>query len=80
MLNGDFTNEQASALAARLSKEAPDDVAGQVKRAVRLTLGRPPTADEIKRDTAFIKELQAENKIDAKAALDAVLPAGAERQ
>ena len=69
MLNGDFTNEQAASLAARLTREAPDDLAGQVKRAVRLTTGRAPTADEIKRDTAFVKELQAENKVDAKAAL-----------
>ena len=69
MLNGDFTNEQAVALMTRLSKEAPDDVAAQVKRAVRLTSGRVPAMDEIKRDMAFIKGLQTENKMDAKSAM-----------
>jgi hypothetical protein len=67
MLNGDFTNEQAAALASRLVKEAPD-LAGQIKRAIRLTTGRVPPEEEVKRDIGFIKELQADNA-DAKSAL-----------
>jgi hypothetical protein len=70
MLNGDFTNEQAAALAQRLAAAAvPGDLDGQVKYAIRLTTGRTPTADEVRHDVAFVKELQAENKVDAGEAL-----------
>jgi hypothetical protein len=58
MLNGEFTNEMAAALAERLHKEAPNDVAGQVRRAIRLTTARPPHDDEVNKDVAFLKELQ----------------------
>jgi hypothetical protein len=68
MLNGDFTNEQAAALASRLMHEEVD-LPAQVQLAVRLTTGRTPAPAEVKRDVAFIKEVQAENKLDAKAAL-----------
>jgi hypothetical protein len=57
MLNGEFTNEQARFLAARLAKEAPGDVSGQVARAVRLTTGRMPTADEVRKDAEFVRSL-----------------------
>jgi hypothetical protein len=59
MLNGAFTNEQAAALAARLGREAPGDLAGQVRRAIRLTTGRAPPADELDRDVAFVRGLEA---------------------
>src|SRR5207248_1735766 len=71
MLNGDFTNEQARALADRLSMEVPGSLVGQVRRAIRLTCGRAPGEDEVKRDLDFIKELTAEGDLDAKAALAA---------
>src|SRR5262245_47203376 len=44
LLNGEFANEQAGAFAMRLLAEAPNDVSAQVKRAIRLTTGRTPTA------------------------------------
>jgi hypothetical protein len=69
MLNGDFTNEQAAAFAARLTAEAPADLPAQVRRAIRLTTGRQPPADEVKRDVAFVKDLQAGGKLDARSAL-----------
>ena len=69
MLNGDFTNEQAVLLAARIAGEAPDNPAAQVTRVIRLTTGRVAMSDEVKRDVAFIKDLQVENKLDEKAAL-----------
>jgi hypothetical protein len=59
MLNGGFLNEQAAALADRLRREAPDDLARQVRRAIRLTTGRVPGNDEIDRDVAFIHGLEA---------------------
>jgi hypothetical protein len=69
MLNGDFTTEQAVALAQRLAAAAPHDLEGQVKYAIRLTTGRTPTKAEVRHDVAFVKEMQAENKLTAGEAL-----------
>jgi hypothetical protein len=69
MLNGAFTNEQAAAFAERLRKEAPDDLAAQVRRAARLTTGVVPPDDKVQRDVDFIKELQAKGKLSAAEAL-----------
>jgi hypothetical protein len=63
MLNGAFVNEQAAALADRLRREAPDDLAGQVRRAIRLTTGRAPSEDEVARDVQFVHGLSAK-KVD----------------
>ena len=60
LLNGEFANEQAAAFAKRLQKEAPDDLAAQVTRAIRLTTGRVPTADEVKKDVAFVAATEGE--------------------
>ncbi|MBO0698658.1 MAG: PSD1 domain-containing protein, partial [Zavarzinella sp.] len=56
MLNGTFTNEAAAAFAARLRREAPD-LESQVRRAIRLTTGRAPGDDEVKKDVGFVREL-----------------------
>ena len=69
MLNGEFTNEQAVALAARLAKEFPGDVAKQVARGVRLTTGRAATPAEVTKDVAFIAELKAKHNLDDAKAL-----------
>jgi cytochrome c553 len=69
MLNGEFLQEQAAAMAERLRGEASSDVAMQVRRAVALTTGRPATEDEVRRDAAFIAELQAKEKVSAEEAL-----------
>ncbi|MEM9660064.1 MAG: DUF1553 domain-containing protein, partial [Planctomycetota bacterium] len=47
MLNGEFFNDRARDLAARVVEEAGDDVRRQVAHALRLTLVREPQADEI---------------------------------
>ena len=68
MLNGDFTNEQAGLLAKRVAKDAGDDVSKQVARAIRLTTGRVPPADEVAKDVEFIAKLKGKHKLtDAKA-------------
>ena len=69
MLNGEFTHEQARLFADRLIAEAPNDPAAQVRRAIRLTTGRTPTDDEVRRDVAYLAETKAENKMDDKSAL-----------
>ncbi len=63
MLNGEFTNEQARLFADRLLAEEKD-LAGVVRRAVRLTTGRTASADEVKRDVAFIERLMKEDALD----------------
>ncbi len=69
MLNGDFANEQAAALAGRLANERPGDLPKQVARAIRLTTGRTPTADEVAKDVAFVTEMKAKHKLDDRTAL-----------
>ncbi|WP_165065458.1 PSD1 and planctomycete cytochrome C domain-containing protein [Paludisphaera rhizosphaerae] len=69
LLNGSFSNEQAEKLADRLAAGNPGDLAGQVRRAVLLTTGREPTADETKRDVAFILSLREEAGLSERAAL-----------
>jgi hypothetical protein len=58
MINGEFTNEQAEKFAARLQREAPNDLPGQFARGIRLTTSRTPGKDEIQRDAAFVRKLQ----------------------
>jgi mono/diheme cytochrome c family protein len=68
LLNGEFANEQAAAFAKRLQKEYPNDLAAQVTRAIRLTTGRVPPADEVAKDVGFVKELKAKHGLgDAEA-------------
>jgi hypothetical protein len=58
MLNSAFVNEQAGKFAERLRREAGDDIAKQVRLALRLTTSRLPTETEIKRGIAFIEALK----------------------
>jgi hypothetical protein len=69
LLNGEFANEQAAAFAKRLQKEHPDNLTAQVTRAIRLTTGRVPSADEVKADTAFLKTLKEKHQLDDAKAL-----------
>ena len=69
MLNGEFTHEQAAAFAGRLAKEAPGDLKAQITRGIRLTAGRPPRADEVSRDLAFLAKLQKEHELTGEKAL-----------
>jgi hypothetical protein len=69
MLNGTFINEQAAAFAERLRKEAPNDLAGQVRWAARLTAGMAMPDDKVLRDVDFIKELQIKGKLSEADAL-----------
>lgn len=57
MINGEFTNEQAAALAARLEREAKEPAA-RVRRAILLTTCRQASDAEVAKDVAFIEELQ----------------------
>ena len=58
MLNSRFVNEQASALAARLHKEAGADVTAQVRLALNLATQRPPRDADVERGVKLIARLK----------------------
>lgn len=62
MLNGQFTNEQAAALARRLERESPE-LSSQIEWAIRLSTGRKPAAEEIAKDLAFVRNLIAQQQL-----------------
>jgi hypothetical protein len=69
MLNGEFVNEQAGFLAERLKREAPGDLAAQARLAIRLTTGRKPGDDEVRKDVAFVEALRAKARLSTDDAL-----------
>lgn len=69
MLNGEFLNTQAAAFAARVKKEAGDDVEQQVRLALRLALDREPDAASIERGVTFQKSFQKKHNVNADQAL-----------
>ncbi len=56
LLNGDFSNQMADALAERLVKEAGQDHAKQVDLAYRLAAGRAPSVKEKQLAVAFLQK------------------------
>ncbi len=68
MLNSAFLNKEADLLAARLKREAGDDLGKQVALALKLTTSRTPNADEIKRGETLIADLRTKG-FDAPTAL-----------
>jgi len=69
MLNSDFMQEQAAALAARLKREAGDDRAAQVRLAWRLTTSREATRDEVAQSLDLMDSLEREEGIAAEQSL-----------
>jgi hypothetical protein len=55
-------------MASRLQKEAAD-LESCIRRAIRLIAGRTATDDEVKKDVAFVRELQEKAKLSESAAL-----------
>jgi hypothetical protein len=70
LMNGEFTREQAAALAGRVRHEAGDDAAARVRRALALTTQRPPTDAEIRRDVEFVEHLKTNDGLADAAAWD----------
>lgn len=69
MLNGEFLNSQAAAFAARVKKEAGDNVEQQVRLALRLALNREPDTASIERGINFQKAFQKKHNVTADQAL-----------
>ncbi len=64
LLNDDFTNTQAGLFARRLLKEAPGGLEAQLKRGIRLITGRIPAADEVKKESGFVRSLRQRHHLD----------------
>ena len=60
LLNSPFMLKRGEALAARATKEAPDDEAAQVRRVYEVLFARQPSAAEAAQATAFHKEIKAQ--------------------
>ena len=58
LLNSDFSNDRAGALAQRLMDEHPHDLDAQIRRAIALSTNRPATAQEIEEARDFIELLK----------------------
>jgi hypothetical protein len=69
MLNGSFLNQQAELFAARLRREAGDDLSQQVRLGLRLATLRLPTELEVKRGLGLIETLRTEDVFSSEAAL-----------
>lgn len=67
-LNGEFANESAVAFASRLMKES-NDLATQVRQAIRLTSGRTPDAAEIAKDVQFVTNLRTKYGLSSEASM-----------
>jgi hypothetical protein len=55
LFNGDFANQRAKSFAARLQREAGDDVEKQITLAWRLALCRTPTTQELGKMKTFLR-------------------------
>ena len=56
-------NDQAKLLAKRIREQHPENLAHQVRLAIRLTTGRTPPQKEIKQDLEFISALVEKEKL-----------------
>jgi hypothetical protein len=70
MLNGEFLNAEAAKLAARVRKEAGDNVGKQVRLALRLVTSREPTIDEIGRGMKLLTDLTESEGVPADRAMN----------
>ena len=56
LMNDEFSNYQAEAMAARVISEVGDDASRQVERAYWLALSRPPTEDQRRTAMRFVEQ------------------------
>ena len=62
LLNSEFMNEQARLLSERLKREAGDQLEKQIDLGYRLTLGRPPLAEELTQSVKFVLRHQVSSQ------------------
>ena len=61
LINSEFMNHQAEIFAARLCREAGDDLRQQIRLGLYLVTSRKPTPAEVKRGLRLVESLEAEN-------------------
>jgi hypothetical protein len=61
LLNSEFLNRQAEVFAARLRKEAPENLTEQVRLGLSLVTSREPTRAEVQRALHLVESLKAED-------------------
>jgi mono/diheme cytochrome c family protein len=69
MLNSGFINSQAEIFAARLRREAGEDLASQIRLGLNLTTSRAPTDVEVRRGVDLVTTLAREEGATSQAAL-----------
>jgi hypothetical protein len=69
MLNSDFLNQEAAVFATRLLTEAGNNVAEQVRLALRLAIQRPPSDTEVRRGVELIAALRDQDGASTEVAL-----------
>jgi hypothetical protein len=69
LLNGDFSNEQASTFAERVRREAGEKLEDQIKLAFVLALARSPEPAEIERASNLIRDIRARYQLSESEAL-----------
>jgi hypothetical protein len=69
MLNSAFINEQASALAIRVQKEAGNVPAAQIRLALELITSRPASESDVQRGLKLITTLREQEHASPEAAL-----------
>ncbi len=63
LINGDFIQERAKVLAARVKLDAGDQPEKQIATAIQLVLNRTASASEIERGQEFLQKLQTSIKL-----------------
>jgi uncharacterized protein DUF1553 len=69
MLNSEFLNEQAKIFADDIRRHAGDNVAEQIRLALRRVTQREPTAAEIDRGIGLVEKFRSAHGLSAEAAL-----------
>ena len=67
MLNSDELQNISAKLSARLAKECPDDLEGQIRRGFELVTSRKASPDEVQMAMALVDKLKAEGANDDQA-------------
>lgn len=72
MLNSDWMQQQSAALYQRVVREAGDDIAAQAMRALQLTSGHAPSAEDVKELVALAERLKTKHNFPEQRARQAM--------
>ncbi len=72
MLNSDWMQQQSAALYQRVVREAGDDIAAQATRALQLTSGHAPAAEDVQELVALAERLKTKHNFPEQRARQAM--------